>query len=260
MMVVVAPHTPCQGHGLILFGAAQHRRGCLTRCPIVQGVRFDTFRVSDHRFMGCPIPECGRFESFRVSDHCFIGFPIPQCGRFESFRVSDHRFMGCSILQCRRFQSFGVSDHRFMGCPIPQCVVVSSGSVCKSKCVIRYTMVTCDCVSRDTLQAAFSMHPMDKKTYAWILASQFLHLQALLVYKDFLVFRQMLVTGPKVANSAGTGPYWETRNFCFLVRCLPQVPPVHPLLALGHLCEGGVTRLSMKKGGGVPLCAHPSLA
>ena len=34
---------------------------------------------------------------------------------------------------------------------------------------------------------------------------------------------------------------------------------VHPLLAVGHLCECGVMRPSMKKGG-VSLCAHPRLA
>ena len=28
------------GHGRVLFGAAQHRRGCLKGCPTLQGVRF----------------------------------------------------------------------------------------------------------------------------------------------------------------------------------------------------------------------------
>ena len=97
-MVVVATHTPCRGGGG-LQTISQHRRGCLTGCPILQGARFVTFRGSHHRFMGCLVPQYGGFESFCVSEHRFVGRPIPQCGRFTSFRVSrgaQSRNFGCA--------------------------------------------------------------------------------------------------------------------------------------------------------------------
>ena len=118
-MVVLVAHTPCRGggHGRFLFGAAQHRRGCLTGCPILQDVRFVTFRVSRHRFMGCPVPQYGRFESFRISEHRFMGCPIPQCGRFQSFRVS----------RCAQSRNLGCANNKYIVC---------------------HTMVVCCCVSR----------------------------------------------------------------------------------------------------------------
>ena len=63
-------------------------------------VRFATFRVSDHRFMGCSDPQYGHFESFRVLEHRLMGCPIPQCSRFESFCV----FTGCPTPELRLCQ------------------------------------------------------------------------------------------------------------------------------------------------------------
>ena len=138
-MVVVAGHTPCGrggggGHGQFLLGAAQHRRGCLTGCLILQGIRFVTFRVSHHRFMGCPFPQYGGFESFRVSDQCFMGCPIPQCGRFESFHVS----------RGAQSRNFGCASNKYIVC---------------------HAMVVCCCVSRGNAQNC--MHFTPPKKTAW---------------------------------------------------------------------------------------------
>ena len=56
-----------------------------SRCPIVQCVRFVTFRVLHHRFMGRLVPQYGCLELLRVSEHRFMGCPIPQCGCLSRF-------------------------------------------------------------------------------------------------------------------------------------------------------------------------------
>ena len=76
-----------------------------TMAPILQDVRFVTFRISHHRLMGCPVPQRGRFESFRVSDHRFMGCPIPQCGGFESFRDSRGAQSQTSVVRTRSTSS-----------------------------------------------------------------------------------------------------------------------------------------------------------
>ena len=115
-------------HVRIPFGAAEHRRGCLTGCPMVQDVCFVTFLVSHHRFMGCPVPQYRCFESLRVWDHLFMGCPNPQCGRFESFRVSR-----------------GVPS-RNVGCA-------------NNKYIVCHAMVVCCCVSPAMRGTACSLHP-----------------------------------------------------------------------------------------------------
>ena len=73
-------------------GASQGAQSCKTHVSS----RF-AFRITAS--WGAQSHKYGRFESFRVSEHRFIGCPIPQCGRFESFCASwgaQSRNLGCA--------------------------------------------------------------------------------------------------------------------------------------------------------------------
>ena len=75
-----------------------------------------TFRITLH---GCPVPQYGGFESFRVSEHRFMGSPIPQCSRFASFRVS----------QSAQSRNFGCAHNTYIVChAMVVCYCVSCGN------------------------------------------------------------------------------------------------------------------------------------
>ena len=136
-MVVVAAHNPCGGgggHGRFLFGVAQHRRGCLIGCPILQVVQLQN------------LSSC---FAFRIT---------------ASWGAQSHNTVASNHFAFRITAAWGAQSHDavvlsrfvFHGCPIPEF------QLCQQQvhCLSHYGCVLL-CVSRQFAEPldACTSHP-----------------------------------------------------------------------------------------------------